>query len=133
MTPEETTRPVSPQQERLIDQDQVRHIAYLIRLALTDEEADTFSRQLSTIVDYFDRLAEVDVAGVPACHQQPMRRAQLRPDVAQPSMARDDFLANAPQHQDGYIRVPVVLDVADDGGETPSAATDEGRSGDESA
>jgi aspartyl-tRNA(Asn)/glutamyl-tRNA(Gln) amidotransferase subunit C len=94
---------------RLIDREQVRHIAYLIRLALTDEEVDVFSAQLSTIVDYFDRLAEVDVEGVPAYQQPEMPRARLREDVVQPSMPRDDFLANAPQHQDGLVRVPVVL------------------------
>jgi aspartyl-tRNA(Asn)/glutamyl-tRNA(Gln) amidotransferase subunit C len=94
---------------RLIDREQVRHIAYLIRLALTDEEVDVFSAQLSTIVDYFDRLAEVDVEGVPAYQQPEMSRARLREDVVQPSMPRDDFLANAPEHQDGLVRVPVVL------------------------
>ena len=98
---------------RLIDQGQVRHIAYLIRLALTDEEVDMFSAQLSTIVDYFDRLAEVEVAGVPPYRQPQMPRSRLREDVAQPSMPRADLLANAPQHQDGLVRVPVVLDVPD--------------------
>jgi aspartyl-tRNA(Asn)/glutamyl-tRNA(Gln) amidotransferase subunit C len=96
-------------ESRLIDSEQVRHIAYLIRLALTDEEVEMFSEQLSTIVDYFDRLAEINVEGVPAYRQPQMSRARLREDTVQPSMRRDDFLANAPQHQDGLVRVPVVL------------------------
>jgi len=95
----------------LIDQEQVRHIGSLIRLALTDDEVEMFSEQLSSIVDYFDRLAEVDVTDVPPYRQPPMARAQLREDVVRPSMAREDFLANAPQRFGGYIKVPVVVSV----------------------
>jgi aspartyl-tRNA(Asn)/glutamyl-tRNA(Gln) amidotransferase subunit C len=101
--------------QRLIDQDQVRHIAFLIRLALTDGEVEMFSEQLSTIVDYFDRLQEVDVEDVPPYRQRPMGRDTLREDVVQPSMSREDFLANAPKQQDGYVKVAVVLDVPDEG------------------
>ena len=92
----------------LIDQEQVRHIGFLIRMALTDDEVEMFSEQLSSIVDYFDRLAEADVTDVPPYRQPPMARAQLREDVVGPSMAREDFLVNAPQQLGGYVRVPVV-------------------------
>ena len=98
----------------LIDQEQVRHIGYLIRMALTDDEVEMFSEQLSGIVDYFDRLAEVDVTDVPPYHLPPMGRAQLREDVVRPSMAREDFLANAPQQLGGHVKVPVVLSVPDE-------------------
>ena len=108
MTPEQTT-----ESQRLIDRDQVQHIAFLIRLALTEEEVEVFSEQLSTIVDYFDRLQEVDVEDVPPYRRCPMGREALREDVVQPSMAREDFLANAPKQQDGYVKVSVVLDVPD--------------------
>lgn len=119
MTPEDITEATSAsyegsQSERLIDQEQVRHIAFLIRLALTDAEVDMFSKQLSTIVDYFDRLQEVDVEDVPPYRQPQMPRAELREDVARPSMPREDFLANVPQSQDGYVKVSVVLDVPDE-------------------
>jgi len=100
----------------LIDQDQVRHIGYLIRLALTDDEVEMFSEQLSGIVDYFNMLAEVDVSEVPAYHQPPMGRDQLREDVVRPTLAREDLLANAPQRLGGYVKVPVVLDVPDEEG-----------------
>lgn len=92
----------------LIDQEQVRHIGFLIRLALTDDEVAMFSEQLSGIVDYFDRLAEVDVTDVPPYRQPPMARAQLREDVVRTTLARDDFLANAPQKLGSYVKVPVV-------------------------
>lgn len=104
----------------LIDQEQVRHIGFLIRLALTDDEVEMFSEQLSSIVRYFNRLAEVDVTDVPPYRQPPMVRAQLRQDVVRPSMEREDFLANAPQQLGGYVKVPVVAGVV-----APVAVPDE--------
>lgn len=111
-----------PNEARLIDREQVRYIADLIRLALAEEEVELFSEQLSTIVDYFNRLAEVDVEGAPPYRQPQMPRDRLREDVTQPSMARETFLLNAPQQQEGYVRVPVVLDV-------PGEEPDEGEEG----
>ncbi len=105
----------TPDEGHVIDQALVEHVAFLIRLALTDDEVETFTEQLSTIVGYFDRLAEVDVTDVPPYRQAQMGRARLRDDEVRPSMAREDFLANAPQQQDGFVRVPVVLDVPDEG------------------
>ncbi len=105
----------TPDEGHVIDQALVKHVAFLIRLALTDDEVATFTEQLSTIVTYFDRLAEVDVTDVPPYRQPQMGRARLRDDEVRPSMAREDFLANAPQQQDGFVRVPVVLDVPDEG------------------
>jgi aspartyl-tRNA(Asn)/glutamyl-tRNA(Gln) amidotransferase subunit C len=97
-----------------IDEDLVRHIGFLIRLDLTDQEVKIFSGQLSAILDYFDRLNEVDVEGVPPYRQPQMERPRLREDVVQPSMNREDFLANVPQAQAGYVKVSVVLDVPDE-------------------
>ena len=105
---------MKPDETQVIDQALVKHVAYLIRLALTDEEVALFTEQLGTIVGYFDRLAEVDVVDVPPYRQAQMGRAHLREDRAQPSLLREDFLANAPQQQDGFVRVPVVLDVPDE-------------------
>lgn len=103
-----------PEGTRLIDRDHVRHIGYLIRLALTEDEIDMFSEQLSGIVDYFDRLAEVDVTEVPPYRQAPMSRDQLRADVVRPTLPREDLLANAPQKAGGYVKVPVVLERPDE-------------------
>ncbi len=90
--------------------DLVQHIAFLSRLALTDEEAALFSAQFSAIIDYFDRLGEVDVTAVAPFTQPPITRATLRADEAQPAMPREDLLANVPRPQGDYVRVPVVLE-----------------------
>ena len=93
-----------------IDSDLVQHIALLIRLSLTEEETEVFSEQLSTIIDYFDMLGEVDIDSVAPFTQPQITRAELRGDVVQPSMALEDFLANVPQRQGDYVRVLMVLE-----------------------
>jgi aspartyl-tRNA(Asn)/glutamyl-tRNA(Gln) amidotransferase subunit C len=95
-----------------IDSDLVQHIALLIRLSLTEEETGLFSEQLSTIIDYFDMLGEVDIADVAPFTQPQIARAELRSDVVQPSMGREDFLANVPKRQGDYVRVSMVMENA---------------------
>lgn len=95
---------------RHIDTEMVKHIAFLTRLSLTEEETAVFSEQLSTIMDYFDMLGEADIVEVAPFAQPPITREMLRQDVVQPSMAREDFLANVPQRQGVYVRVSVVLE-----------------------
>ncbi|MEJ5308980.1 MAG: Asp-tRNA(Asn)/Glu-tRNA(Gln) amidotransferase subunit GatC [Anaerolineae bacterium] len=104
-----------------IDKDLVQHIALLTRLALTEEETALFSEQFSAIIDYFAMLGEVDVAAVAPFTQPQITRAELREDVAQPSMAREDFLANVPQRQGNAVRVSVVLENLSAGGDGSSA------------
>ena len=93
-----------------IDEVQVRHIAFLTRLAVDDEEVGTFSEQMSTIIDYFDLLGEADIEGVSPASQPQIGRELLRPDEVKPSMPREDFLANAPSRKEAYVRVSVVID-----------------------
>ena len=93
-----------------IDESHVRHIAFLSRLAVDDNEVNTFSEQMSTIIDYFDLLGEVDIDDVTPASQPQIGRELLREDEVQPSMLREDFLANAPAQKDAYVRVSVVID-----------------------
>lgn len=90
----------------VIDIRQIKHIAHLARLGLSDEESQAFSRQLTTIIDYFNLLADVDVGGVlPANHMQTVR-ARMRPDEVVPSsITREELLANAPRREGWYLRV----------------------------
>jgi aspartyl-tRNA(Asn)/glutamyl-tRNA(Gln) amidotransferase subunit C len=96
--------------KKRIDEVQVRHIAFLSRLAVDDDEVNNFSEQMSTIIDYFDLLGEVDIEGVSPASQPQISREMLREDQVQPSMIREDFLANAPAQKDAYVRVSVVID-----------------------
>jgi aspartyl-tRNA(Asn)/glutamyl-tRNA(Gln) amidotransferase subunit C len=91
----------------------VRRIAALARLELTDPELDLFARQLTSILEYADSLQSVDTAGVPpysgtGSADQP---AQWREDVPVPSLSRADALANAPNGDagTGTFVVPKVI------------------------
>jgi aspartyl-tRNA(Asn)/glutamyl-tRNA(Gln) amidotransferase subunit C len=93
-----------------IDQSQVRHIARLARLKLSDDEVALFAGQLAKIVEYVQQLQEVDTTGVePMAHPLPIMNV-LREDVPHVPFDTDTALANAPQRADGFFKVPPVLD-----------------------
>ena len=93
-----------------LDKDQVRHIATLARLKLTDEEYDESVDKLSRIVDFVDQLSRADTDGVmPMAH--PLDAAQrLREDVVTETDERARFQENAPSVRDGLYLVPKVIE-----------------------
>ena len=90
--------------------DEVRHIARLARIALTDEEVERYREQLSGILDHFQVLNEVDTSDVPPTAQSLDVSNVQRPDEVRPSLPREDVLRNAPRQEDGYLRVRAVLE-----------------------
>jgi aspartyl-tRNA(Asn)/glutamyl-tRNA(Gln) amidotransferase subunit C len=90
----------------VIEREQVLHVARLSRLRLSDEEIDTLTGELSTVLDHVDKLAEVDIEGVePTSHVVPLENV-LRPDEPRPSLDREVALSQAPDPHDGAFRVP---------------------------
>lgn len=93
-----------------LTRDDVLHIARLARIAVTEEEVERLTVQLSGILDHFAALAAVDTEGVePTAHPLPLANV-MRADEVQPSLSREEVLANAPMTEDGYIRVRAVLE-----------------------
>jgi aspartyl-tRNA(Asn)/glutamyl-tRNA(Gln) amidotransferase subunit C len=92
-----------------IDTKTVKHIAMLVRLGISEEEAQAFSGQFSSIIDYFNMLNEVDTENVPPASEITNNTNVLREDVVKPSMDREEFLKNAPHSERGYVKVPTVL------------------------
>lgn len=93
-----------------IDADQVRHVAKLARLNLTEGEVHLFSSQLGEILNYFKQLDEVDTTGVePMAHALPITNV-LREDDPGPCFTPEQALANAPARQGDFFKVPAVLD-----------------------
>jgi aspartyl-tRNA(Asn)/glutamyl-tRNA(Gln) amidotransferase subunit C len=92
-----------------IDTKTVKHVAHLVRLGISEEEAQTFSGQFSSIIDYFNMLNEVDTENVPPASDIANAENVLREDVVKPSMSREEFLKNAPKSERGYVKVPTVL------------------------
>jgi aspartyl-tRNA(Asn)/glutamyl-tRNA(Gln) amidotransferase subunit C len=90
----------------VIEREQVLHVARLSRLKLTEEEVAVLERELSSILDHVDRLAEIDIEGVePTTHVVPLQNV-LRDDLPRPSLDRDRALEGAPDPRDGAFRVP---------------------------
>jgi aspartyl-tRNA(Asn)/glutamyl-tRNA(Gln) amidotransferase subunit C len=95
--------------------DEVRWVAHLARLELSDAELKTMTRQLSAIVGYVDLLRQVDTTDVePMAHALAVDNV-FRDDEPVPSLSVDEALANAPDRRtdaDGrhYYGVPAVLD-----------------------
>jgi len=92
-----------------INANTVKHVANLVRIGISDEEAEKFSGQFSAIIEYFDMLNEVDTENVPPACDFANAENVLREDIVRPSMNRDEFLKNAPQTLRGYVKVPTVL------------------------
>ncbi len=90
--------------------DEVRHIANLARLALSEVEVERLQTQLSAILEHFEVLNDIDTEGVPPTAQSFDLHNVQRPDEVALSMPVDDLLLNAPRSEDRYLRVRTVLE-----------------------
>jgi len=90
--------------------DEVRWVAHLARLELSDDELATLTPQLSAIVDYVKQLQQVNTDGVePLAHALEMNNV-FRADEPAPSLPVDAALANAPDRRGDFYAVPAVLE-----------------------
>jgi aspartyl-tRNA(Asn)/glutamyl-tRNA(Gln) amidotransferase subunit C len=93
-----------------LTRDGVAKVALLARLRLTPAELDTFTHQLSSIVDFVAQLQSLETTDVePLAHGVEVRNV-FRDDVRGPSLPRDAALANAPQRNEQNFLVPPVLE-----------------------
>ncbi len=96
--------------EKKIDQAQVRKVARLSRLELTDAEVEEFTDQLSAILDYVEKMNELDTDNVqPLAHCLPVSNV-FRQDCVKQSLGTERTLANAPQRDGEFFKVPKILD-----------------------
>ena len=85
-------------------------IAALSRLALTDEEVELYSGQLSAILEHIEKLKELDIQGVePTSHVLDLHNV-MREDRTVQCLSAEDVLSNAPDRKDGFYRVPKILE-----------------------
>ena len=89
---------------------QVEHVARLAQLTLSDQEKELFREQLSSILEYAQRLQQLDTSAIPPTATVLPLENVMRDDQVRPSLPPADALANAPDTKDGYFRVPVVLE-----------------------
>jgi aspartyl-tRNA(Asn)/glutamyl-tRNA(Gln) amidotransferase subunit C len=93
-----------------LTREEVLHVARLARVHLTDADVEKFRDQLSSIIEHFDVLRQIDTTGVePTTHTLPLENV-MAPDEPEPSLGKDEVLAIAPSQHEGYLRVRAVLD-----------------------
>lgn len=89
---------------------EVEHIALLSRLELSEAEKEKAATELSQIIGYFEKMAELDTENVePTMHALPIQNV-LRADIVRPGLPRDLALQNAPESADGMFQVPRVVE-----------------------
>jgi aspartyl-tRNA(Asn)/glutamyl-tRNA(Gln) amidotransferase subunit C len=89
-----------------ISKDEVLHVARLARLALTDEEVERLGAQLNAILDAVGKVSELDLEGVePTAHPLDLVNVWAE-DEPQQSLPVEDALANAPEREQGFFKVP---------------------------
>ena len=89
--------------------DEVRKVALLARLELSDDEIEMQAKNLNNLLAQFEALQNLDVTGIePTSHSVPVFNV-LREDQSRPSLPREQALANAPEQRDGCFIVPRIL------------------------
>jgi len=88
----------------------IDHVARLSRIALTDEEKATLAGQLDSILDYVNKIDELDTEGVePAAHPIPFQNV-WRADEPTGELSREEALRNAPESRQGMVAMPRVVE-----------------------
>ena len=93
-----------------VNADQVRHVAKLARIAMSDAEVEAMVPELNNILGWVERLGEVDTDGVEPLTAVIENHLRLRDDVVNDGRIRDKVLANAPDAQHGFFAVPKVIE-----------------------
>jgi aspartyl-tRNA(Asn)/glutamyl-tRNA(Gln) amidotransferase subunit C len=93
-----------------VDTQQVRHIAKLARIAMSDAEVEAMVPELNNILNWVEQLGEVNTDGVEPLTAVIDNKLRLRDDAVTAGDERDDILANAPDAQHGFFAVPKVIE-----------------------
>ena len=93
-----------------VNAEQVRHVAKLARIAMSDAEVDALVPELNNILGWVDQLAAVDTDGVEPLTAVIDLKLRLRADIVDDGGVRDAILLNAPDAQHGFFAVPKVIE-----------------------
>src|SRR5256885_4907952 len=100
----------SSKESMSVSHDQVRHIARLARIAMSDEEIERLVPELNAIIGWVEQLAEVNTDGVEPLTAVIEQKLRLREDAVTDGDCRDAVLANAPAAQHGFFSLPQVIE-----------------------
>lgn len=93
-----------------VSRHDIEHIAKLARIDLNEDEKELFGSQLSSILDYMEKLNELDTSDIePTSHVLSLQNV-MRDDTVRESIPREDALMNAPSHTEKFYRVPKIIE-----------------------
>ena len=93
-----------------VSNDQVRHIAKLARIAMSEADLERLGPELNAIIGWVEQLGEVNTDGVEPLTAVIDQKLRLREDAVTDGDIRDQVLANAPEAQHGFFAVPKVIE-----------------------
>ncbi|KRM94942.1 aspartyl glutamyl-tRNA(Asn Gln) amidotransferase subunit C [Liquorilactobacillus aquaticus DSM 21051] len=93
-----------------ISEDKVAHVAGLAKLAFSKEELQKFTGQMDEIINMVQQLSDIDTTGVKVTTHITDSINTMREDVAVKGTERELLMKNVPEHQDGFIKVPAIID-----------------------
>jgi len=94
----------------VIDKEEVKHIAKLARLGLTEKEIEQLQKELSSILDYFEKLKKVDISGIEPTTHSILVENVMRDDERRKSKVESRKLLDlAPETKESYLKVKSIL------------------------
>ncbi len=93
-----------------LSREEVLHISALAKVGVTDADVEKFREQLSNILEHFEALQKLDTTGVTPTAQSIALENVIMQDEVRPSMPPEDVLANAPQREEDFFKVKIVLE-----------------------
>ena len=93
-----------------LSEQEVRHVALLSRLYLSDADVRASTEQLGKILSHVEKLKELDTGAIEPMITATVLGNVFRPDESKPSLNRTDVLRSAPDHDDEYFKVPAVIE-----------------------
>lgn len=93
----------------MINQKEVEHAANLAKLSLDQEKIEKYTKQIGAVLEYVDKLSELDTEDVvPTAYTVPMKNV-LREDKVEESLSIEKSIANAPDKKEGQFRAPKIM------------------------
>ena len=94
----------------MISKKEVEYVAKLAKIEISEKEKEFLGEQLSKILDYIDKLKELNVEGIEPMREVGESKDVLREDKARASGAKEDILNNAPLREGDYFKIPKVIE-----------------------
>jgi aspartyl-tRNA(Asn)/glutamyl-tRNA(Gln) amidotransferase subunit C len=93
-----------------LSREDVLHIAALAKVGVTETDVETLREELSNILEHFEVLQKLDTNNIPPTAQSIALENVIMKDEVQPSLSQEEVLANAPQREEDFFKVKIVLE-----------------------